>query len=125
MGWGGWEGGGVGGGWGGWEGVGWEGVGWLGGSGVGGGGGWETGGGLYPPIGMFGVAMSLRSASHRHYGRFSNIQSHIGSSTDPRLLYLAEWLCTPLPLQTLPSNACTQLAIYLTHPFNGSRSYNF
>ena len=28
---------------------------------------------------------------------------HIGSSTDPGLLYLAEWLCRPLPLQTFPS----------------------
>ena len=37
----------------------WEGV------GVGGGGGWEAGGGLYLPIGLFGVAMSPRSASHR------------------------------------------------------------
>ena len=30
---------------------------------MGGGGGWEAGGGLY--IGLFGVAMSPRSASHR------------------------------------------------------------
>ena len=28
---------------------------------------------------------------------------HIGSSTDPGLLYLAEWLCPPLSLQTFPS----------------------
>ena len=35
------------------------------GDGVGGGGGWEAGGGLYLPIGLFGVAMSPRSASHR------------------------------------------------------------
>ena len=54
---GGWEGGGVGG-WGGWEGVGWV-------EGVGGGGGWEAGGGLHRPTGLFGVAMSPRSASHR------------------------------------------------------------
>ena len=33
--------------------------------GVGGGGGWEAGGGLYLSIGLFGVAMSPRSASHR------------------------------------------------------------
>ena len=33
--------------------------------GVGGGGGWEAGGRLYLPIGLFGVAMSPRSASHR------------------------------------------------------------
>ena len=33
--------------------------------GVGGGGGWEAGGGLYLPIGLFEVAMSPRSASHR------------------------------------------------------------
>ena len=26
---------------------------------------WEAGGGLYLPIGLFGVAMSPRSASHR------------------------------------------------------------
>ena len=35
---------------------------------------------------------------------------HIESSTDPGLLYLAEWLCPPLPLQTFPSRyayACT------------------
>ena len=32
---------------------------------VGGGGGCEAGGGLYLPIGLFGVAMSPRSASHR------------------------------------------------------------
>ena len=35
------------------------------GGGVGGGGGWETGGGLYLSIGLFGVAMSPRSVSHR------------------------------------------------------------
>ena len=28
-------------------------------------GGWEAGGGLHRPIGLFGVAMSPRSASHR------------------------------------------------------------
>ena len=33
--------------------------------GVGGGGGWEAGGELYLPIGLFGVAMSPRSANHR------------------------------------------------------------
>ena len=33
--------------------------------GVGAGGGWEAGGRLYLPIGLFGVAMSPRSASHR------------------------------------------------------------
>ena len=32
---------------------------------VGGGGGWEAGGKLYLPIGLFGVAMSPRSASHK------------------------------------------------------------
>ena len=35
------------------------------GGGVGGGGRWEAGGVLYLPIGLFGVAMSPRSASHR------------------------------------------------------------
>ena len=30
-----------------------------------GGGGWEAGGGLHRPTGLFGVAMSRRSASHR------------------------------------------------------------
>ena len=40
--------------------------GWIGGrGGVGGGGRWEAGGGLYLPIGLFGVAMSPRSASLR------------------------------------------------------------
>ena len=29
------------------------------------GGGWEAGGGLHHPIGLFGVAMSPRSTSHR------------------------------------------------------------
>ena len=38
-------------------------MGWV--EGVGGGGRWEAGGGLYLPIGLFGVAMSPRSASHR------------------------------------------------------------
>ena len=33
--------------------------------GVGAGGGWEAGGGLNPPTGLFGVAMCPRSASHR------------------------------------------------------------
>ena len=32
---------------------------------MGGGGEWETGSGLYLPIGLFGVAISPRSASHR------------------------------------------------------------
>ena len=32
--------------------------------GVGGWGGWEARGGLHRPIGLFGVAMSPRSASH-------------------------------------------------------------
>ena len=36
-----------------------------GGGGVGGGGGWEAGDGLHHPIGLFGVAMSPRSVSHR------------------------------------------------------------
>ena len=37
----------------------------AGGGRVGGGGRWEAGGGLYLPAGLFGVAMSPRSASHR------------------------------------------------------------
>ena len=32
---------------------------------MGGGGGWDAGGGLNPPLGLFGLAMSPRSASHR------------------------------------------------------------
>ena len=51
---------------------GWRGVGLVEGGGVGGGGGWveglggwEAGGRLHHPIGLFGVAMSSRSASHR------------------------------------------------------------
>ena len=32
---------------------------------MGGGGGWEAGGGLHHPTGLFGVTMSPRSASHR------------------------------------------------------------
>ena len=42
-----------------------KGVGGWEGGGVGGGGRWEAGGGLYLPIGLFGVAMSPRSTSHR------------------------------------------------------------
>ena len=34
-------------------------------AGAGGGGGWEAGGGLHPPIGLFGVAMSPRSVGYR------------------------------------------------------------
>ena len=71
MGWGGVGGGGMG--WGGVGGVGWGGRGWGGvggggviGGGVGGGwGGWEARGRLHRPIGLFVVAMSPRSASHR------------------------------------------------------------
>ena len=44
---------------------GWEGGERVGGGLVGGGGGWEAGGGLHRPTGLFGVAMSPRSASHR------------------------------------------------------------
>ena len=33
--------------------------------GAGGGGGWEAGGRLNHPLGLFGLAMSPRSASHR------------------------------------------------------------
>ena len=42
-----------------------KGVGGWEGGGVSGGGGWEAGGGLHRPTGLFGVAMSQRSASHR------------------------------------------------------------
>ena len=35
------------------------------GGGVGGGGGWEAGGRLNLPLGLFGLAMGPRSASHR------------------------------------------------------------
>ena len=35
------------------------------GVGLGDGGGWEVEGGLYPPLGIFGLAMSPRSASYR------------------------------------------------------------
>ena len=41
------------------------GVEWVGGGGVGGGGGWEAVGRLHRPTGLFGAAMSPRSASHR------------------------------------------------------------
>ena len=37
----------------------------MGGDGVGGGGRWAARGGLYLPIGLFGVAMSPRSAGRR------------------------------------------------------------
>ena len=36
----------------------------VGGGGVGGGGGWEVGGGLNHPSGLFGLAMSPRGACH-------------------------------------------------------------
>ena len=42
-----------------------KGVGRWEGGGVSGGGGWEAGGGLHHTTGLFGVAMSPRSASHR------------------------------------------------------------
>ena len=37
----------------------------MGGCREGGGGGWEAGGWLNPPLGLFGLAMSPRSANHR------------------------------------------------------------
>ena len=37
----------------------------AGGGGVGGGAGWEAGGRLNPQLGLFGLAMSPRSARHR------------------------------------------------------------
>ena len=43
----------------------WRGAGWVEEGRVGGGGGWEAGGRLHRPIGLFGVAMSPRSASYR------------------------------------------------------------
>ena len=42
-----------------------KGVGGLEEGGVGGADGWKAGGGLYLPIGLFGVAVSPRSTSHR------------------------------------------------------------
>ena len=44
---------------------GWVGRRGWGGDGVGGGEGWKARGGLYPPLGLFGIAMSPRSASYR------------------------------------------------------------
>ena len=39
---------------------------WVGGrGGADGGGGWETGGGLNPPLRLFGLAMAPRSVNHR------------------------------------------------------------
>ena len=53
---------------------------------------------------------------------------HIRSSTDPGLLYLAEWLCPPF---TLPKHFLLDMpmlvygmAIYFSHPSNGSTNYN-
>ena len=37
----------------------------MGREGVGGGGGWEAGGGLNSLLGLFGLAISLRSANYR------------------------------------------------------------
>ena len=37
----------------------------MGGGGAGGGGEWEAGGGSNLPLGLFGLAMGPRSASHR------------------------------------------------------------
>ena len=39
--------------------------GWVEGGGVGGGGGWAVRGRLNPSLGLFGLTMSPRSASHR------------------------------------------------------------
>ena len=64
--------------------------------GVGIGGGWEAGGGLHRPIGLFGVAMRPRSASHRprhnwralktshqHRGEYQTHTSHLVPSMGP------------------------------------------
>ena len=72
----------VGGEWGEWEGGEWE------GGGVGGAGGWEAGGGLHRPTGLFGVAMSPRSASHtpRHDWRaLRDVSPTQGGISDPYL----------------------------------------
>ena len=71
-----------------------KGVGGWEGGGVGGGGGWEAGGGLHRPTGLFGVAMSPRSASHRprhdwralrhqHRGEYQTHTSHVVPSMGP------------------------------------------
>ena len=66
------------GGWGGWRGVGWmEGV-----------GGWEARGRLHLPIGLFGVAMNPRSASHRprhDWRALRDVSPTQGSISDPYL----------------------------------------
>ena len=47
------------------------------------GGGWEAGGGLHRPTGLFGVAMSQRSASHPT-GLFGVAMSQRSASHRPR-----------------------------------------
>ena len=49
---------------------------------------WEAGGGLYPPTGLFGVAMSPRSASHRprqDWRALRDVSPTQGSIPDPYL----------------------------------------
>ena len=58
------------------------------GDGVGRGGGWDAGDGLNFPIGLFGVAMSLRSASHRprqDWRALRDVSPMQGSISDPCL----------------------------------------
>ena len=59
---------------------------------MGGRGGWEAGGGLYLLIGLFGVAMSPRSASHRprqNWRALRDISPTEESISDPYLPYSA------------------------------------
>ena len=48
--------------------------GWVGEGGAGGGGGWEARGRLNPPIKLFGLAISPRSASHRPQTCFNGVR---------------------------------------------------
>ena len=62
-----------------------KGVGGWEGGGVGVGGGWEAGGGLHRPTGLFGVAMSPRSASHRPRHDWRALTGLFGVAMSPRL----------------------------------------
>ena len=52
--------------------------GWVGGDGVDGGGGGAAGGRLYPPLRLFRLAMSPKSASHRSLDSLRDVSPPLG-----------------------------------------------
>ena len=87
----------------------------MGGGEVGGGGGWEAGGGLHRSTGLFGVAMSPRSASHHPTGLFGVAMSPRSASHKPRHDWRAlrdvsptqGWISDPyLPSSALHGSHC-------------------